>query len=103
MKITLEQVTGYEITALVDEIRTESKGYWKDPNLAAIKCKGAGWYGDNGNLQEVNLYLDEGGNLFKLIPIERGFQDDYEEVIAKIKAKLTREEWNLMGIDITNI
>ena len=52
--LNLKKVLAYELTATVDDKRSDSLGYYKDWNVANVDAKNAGWYGSNGKVKNVN-------------------------------------------------
>lgn len=100
--LNLKKVKAYTIYSQDDDIRSSNKGVYKDCNIASLKAVGAGWYGSNGIVKDLeNIYEDENGELYEVI--KKGKFTDTEEkfredTILNIKKKLTKSELDLLGI-----
>lgn len=100
-KLTLKEVIGYSLTVPVDERRTRVAGYYKDSKIARMDAEGAGWYGSNGSVNEEVIYEDEGGKPYIVKPIGEYVdvsRNKKEEIMKKIKSKLSKEEIEFLGI-----
>ena len=100
-QLKLNKVSAWAVEASVDERRNAITGYYKDSNIARVDAQGAGWYGSEGTVKEVDLYEDEDGNIYNVVcegkykDVDRKFR---EETMDNIKTKLTPEEIKLLGL-----
>ncbi len=100
--LTLKKVTAYTVYSSDDDRSSSEKGSYKDANIAAVKAKGSGWYGSNGEVRvKKDVYEDEEGTLYKVTSIGQFVdvsEDAVQAVINSIKSKLSAEELSLLGI-----
>lgn len=100
-ELILTKTTVYAMRSSDDERSASIKGYYGDYNAATIAAKGAGWYGSDGDVTSVELYTD--GDIFckvssvgKLSDVEQKFK---EEMVSRIKSKLSKEELEFLKIN----
>lgn len=102
--LTLTHIKGYAMSSSDDERSSSIKGYFRDFSAASAASKSAGWFGGDGNVNEVeNLYTD--GN--RLFVVEFASDPEYEkkekQIIADrikiIKKKLDPDEIELLGLN----
>lgn len=101
MELNLKKVSAYAVYSSDDERSGSIKGYYKDYNAASVKAKGSGWYGSDGEVKTVNVWMDEEGKIYDVKPLGK-YTDDAEkyrqETMESIKSKLTKEELELLGV-----
>ena len=97
----MKKLKGYFIYASISKRSNgRVKGPYKDKNIAEVECENTGWYGSKGRVIEIEFYEDEEGNLFeilepvKFVDLEK---EKREEVLEKIKGKLSPEEWKFIS------
>jgi hypothetical protein len=99
--LILTKVTAYELITSVDEKSYETKGYYKDYNIAKMDAKGAGWYNSNGEVTTIELFEDPSGEIYlvnklgKYTDVDKEYK---EKMKRKIKEKLTPEEIEFLKI-----
>ena len=104
MEVHLTHVKGFAMISSDNETSHSIKGYYRDHTVASAATQGAGWYGGNGWVEEVdNLYTD-GSRLFVLEPVSNPEYEKEEAIlkaaqIEKIKSKLTPNEIELLGLN----
>lgn len=101
MDLKLKQTGGYTVTISDEKGGDVSKRYYKDYNIASVKSKGAGYYGEDGRVVELKLWEDSDGNLYSVELLGK-FSDSNEkyrmEVLSSIKNKLSKQELELLGL-----
>ena len=100
--LKLTPVIAYTVHSADDERSSSDKGLYKDYAIASTKAPKSGWYDSDGEVREKkNIYTDESGELYEVKHLGQ-FDDVSEkyrqETITSIKAKLTKEELELLGI-----
>lgn len=90
-------VPAYELIVSTDERSSAVAGYYKNVLLARLSAKDAGWYGSDGSVRGVTLYLRNDGQLFNLVPLGQ-FKEDEEDLKARILAKLTPDEKKFLNL-----
>jgi hypothetical protein len=99
--LNLKKITVFAVRASIDEKSFAIKGYYQDKNIAGIDSKKAGWFGSDGEVIEVTIYQDEHGNIYKVEELGMFKDKDREykdEVLNKIKSKLTGAEREFLGL-----
>lgn len=96
-QLVLTETTAYTVRAAINEWQSNTKGIYSAYSAAQIDCKEAGWYGSDGKVETmINIYTD-GEKLYEVKCIGE-FTDkaaeSKKEMLEKIKAKLTPEEWD---------
>lgn len=95
-ELILKETTAYVVVASVDERQSGIKGYYSSMTAASVNTKGVGWYGSDGEVEQRTVYTD-GEQIFKVEPLGK-FKDiddeDRAEMLNRIKAKLTPDEWD---------
>ena len=100
-ELKLKKVSAYEVIVSTDERSSKTLGYYKDSNIASIDSKKAGWYDLDGEVSSVELYEDENGDIYdveslgKYKDVEKEYR---EEILAKIRSKLTTEELKFLNL-----
>lgn len=101
-KVMLKKVTAHSLYLSTSERSGKITGYYKNPSIAEIDGKDAGWYGGDGEVSVVDyVYQDESGNLFELTPlgkfvdVEKKYEDDTKN---KIMEKLSPHEIDFLGL-----
>lgn len=102
-ELSLTKVEAWAIHALIDDRRTGTKGYYKDPAIAAIDAVGAGINGEDGTVDPISLYEDTDGDIYYVEQAGNGKYKDVQRankkvVIDSIKTKLTQEELDVLGL-----
>jgi hypothetical protein len=100
-ELKLKKVRAYKVVISTDERNSEVKGYYKDFNIASIDARKAGWYDSDGKVTTVEIFEDESGNIYsteslgKYKDLEKKYHD---EILQKIKSKLTPEEIKFLNL-----
>ena len=101
-ELKLKPIKAYTVYSSDDEMRPSNKGVYKDYNIASTKAVGAGWYGSNGEVKDLNdVYEDESGELYTVKHVGNFTDADEklkEDTLASIKSKLTKAELELLGV-----
>lgn len=96
----LEKVNAYTIRLQVSERETKQVGVYNTYAVASEKAKGAGWYGTDGEVYELeNIYVDDNGILYNVKKLG-DFTDVKEKkeqtLLESVTAKLTAEEMDFI-------
>lgn len=101
-ELKLKPIKAYSVNSSDDEWKSSNKGVYKDYNIASTKTKGAGWYGSDGKVVDLDdVYEDGNGELYtvkhvgKFTDVAEKFRED---TLASIKSKLTKAELELLGV-----
>lgn len=101
-ELILKKTKAYSVYASNDDKGFGSIiGYYQDYNIASVKSKGVGFYGADGEVESVEVWQDENGNIYSLKPLGKytDVAEKYkDETLQSIKSKLTKEELELLGI-----
>lgn len=101
-ELKLKQVKAFTIYSSDSERSASEKGLYKDYGVASIRAKGHGWCGADGEVKEKkDIYQDESGELYRVHKVGNfiDVEEEYKEkIIQSIKAKLTKEELEMLGL-----
>jgi transcriptional regulator with XRE-family HTH domain len=94
-ELNLKKTTAHVVVASTDERSSGIAGYYSNYTAAAINTKGVGCYGSDGNVETRTVYTD-GDQIYEVKCLGK-FKDvsekERQEMVDRIKAKLTPEEW----------
>lgn len=102
MKKHLTKIDAYTVNSSDDEYRSSNKGVYRNYTTAFNKTEGAGWYGAKGEVENIEVWQDNEGNLYTLKHLGRGFTDEIqkqeEDMLSNIKSKLNNEELEFLKL-----
>jgi hypothetical protein len=96
-EVTLQRVDAYIVKASTDE-RGSSVivGYYSERNVADLSAKGAGWWGQDGEVISKQMLQDSNGNLYSADTVGKFTDLDQrakQQMLDSIKSKLSPAEW----------
>ena len=69
MILVLQSVTAYTVNSADDEKRSSNKGLYSTLQSAQDNCKGVGWYGSDGTVEKIEVYMDANRNFYQVKPL----------------------------------
>lgn len=94
--LNLTETTAYTVRASTDDRSSGTSGIYSTYAAAGVNCKGAGWWGSDGEVELMKGIYTDGEKLYQVKFIGEYTDKSSEKVkdmLNKIKEKLTPEEW----------
>jgi hypothetical protein len=102
-KLELTKIQAYSVMSEDSERSSSLKGLYTHASNAGHKKKAAGWFGQDGTIQTLDVFIDKDNRAYEVRYMGTGYFDDDTIGQSKltmeiIKSKLTEEEIKFLNL-----